>query len=100
MPKIGAILGITALVAVVFFSLPAAAFGIHLGPFYFHVPFVGHHSRHHLHMRANPNEARPRPNDVSGGRGRYAAKTEQANREALAETNTAALESCTGLRLA
>jgi hypothetical protein len=97
MPKIGAILGITALVAVVFFSLPAAAFGIHLGPFYFHVPFVGHHSRHHLHMRANPNEARPRPNDVSGGRGRYAAKTEQANREALAETNTAALESCTGL---
>ena len=30
-------------------------------------------------------------------RGRYAARTEQADREALAETNTAALESCTGL---
>jgi LTXXQ motif family protein len=30
-------------------------------------------------------------------RGRYAARTEQADRAALAETNTAALESCTGL---
>jgi LTXXQ motif family protein len=30
-------------------------------------------------------------------RDRYAARTEQADREALAETNTAALESCTGL---
>jgi hypothetical protein len=30
-------------------------------------------------------------------RGRYAARTEQADREALAETNTAAVESCTGL---
>jgi hypothetical protein len=29
--------------------------------------------------------------------GRYAARTDQADREALAETNTAALESCTGL---
>jgi hypothetical protein len=33
----------------------------------------------------------------TAARGRYAAKTEQADREALAETNTAALESCTGL---
>ena len=33
----------------------------------------------------------------TGARGRYAARTEQADREALAETNTAALESCTGL---
>ncbi len=31
------------------------------------------------------------------GRGGNAAKTEQADREALAETNTAALEGCTGL---
>jgi hypothetical protein len=30
-------------------------------------------------------------------RGRYAARTERADREALAETNTAAVESCTGL---
>jgi ABC-type transporter MlaC component len=53
-------------------------------------------------MRANPNEARTRPNDVSRGgntaaRGRYAARTEQADRQALTETNTAALEGCTGL---
>src|SRR6516225_11579946 len=32
-----------------------------------------------------------------GAGGRYAARTEQADHEALAETNTAALESCTGL---
>jgi LTXXQ motif family protein len=30
-------------------------------------------------------------------RGQYAARTEQADRQALVETNTAALESCTGL---
>ena len=102
MRKIGAILGITALAAVVCSPLPAAAFGFHLGRFYFHLPFVGHHyHRHHL-MRANPNEARTRPNDVSRGggdstaaRGRNAA--EQADREARAEPNTAALKSCTGL---
>ena len=38
--------------------------------------------------------------DNTAARGRYAARTEQteqADREALAETNTAALESCTGL---
>jgi len=33
----------------------------------------------------------------TAAQGRYAAKTEQSDREALAETNTAALESCTGL---
>jgi LTXXQ motif family protein len=33
----------------------------------------------------------------TAARGRYAARTEQADREALTETNTAALESCTGL---
>ena len=103
MRKIGAVFGITAL-AVVFSPLPAAAFGVHLGRFYFHLPFVGHHyHRHHL-MRANPHEARARPNDVSRGsgdgtapRGRNAS--EQADREARAESNTAALESCTGLAL-
>jgi LTXXQ motif family protein len=40
--------------------------------------------------------------DSGGGyntaaRGRYAARTEQTDREALTQTNTAALESCTGL---
>src|SRR6516162_2982610 len=99
MRKIGALFGITALAAVVFSPLPAAAFGIHLGPYYFHVPF-GHHHRHRLHMRANPNEARSRPNDVSrrgAARGGNVAKTEQADREARAPTNTDVLESCTGL---
>ena len=89
MRKIGAILGITALATVVLSPLPAAAFGIHLGPFYFHVPFVGHHHRHRLQMRAKEE-----PNNVSRG---SAAKTEQADREARVETNTQALRSCTGL---
>ena len=44
MRKIGAIMGIAALAALVSFHLPAAAFGIHLGRFYFHLPLVGHHS--------------------------------------------------------
>jgi len=35
MRKIGAIFGIAALAAVVLFPLPAAAFGFHLGRFYF-----------------------------------------------------------------
>jgi hypothetical protein len=65
MRKIGAIFGITALAAVAFSSSPAAAFGFHLGPFHFGLPFVGHHyHRHHLYMRANPKEARIRPNDI------------------------------------
>src|SRR6516162_6641917 len=105
MRTIGIIFGITALAAAVFSPLPAAAYGIHLGPFYVRLPLVGHHHyRHHLYMR-NPNEARTRPNNnVSGGgsygtaaRGGNAAKTEQADREALSETNAAAPESCTGL---
>jgi len=89
MRKIGAIFGINALAAVVLSPLPAAAFGIHLGPFYFHVPFVGHHHRHRLQMRAKEE-----PNNVSRG---SAAKTKQADREARVETNTQALGSCTGL---
>ncbi len=102
MRKIGAILGITALAGVVFSPPPAAAFGIRVGPFYLHVPFLGHHyHHHHLHMRANPNEARNGPNDVP--RGGYSparggkAKSDQTDRDALAETNTEALERCTGL---
>jgi hypothetical protein len=92
MRKFGAIFGITALAAVIFCPLPAPAFSIHLGPFYFHVPFVGHHHRHRLQMRAN--EARTKQSDVSRG---GAAKTEQADREARVETNTQAFGSCTGL---
>jgi hypothetical protein len=65
MRKIGAIFGITALAAVVFSSPPAAAFGLHLGPFHIGLPLFGHHyHRNHLSMRANPREARIRPNDI------------------------------------
>ena len=102
MRKIGAILSTAALAVVVFARLQTAAFGIHLGRFYFHLPYVGHHYHRHHPMRANPNEARTRPNDVSRGggdsttaRGRNAA--EQADREARAETNTEALEGCIGI---
>ena len=97
MRKIGAIMGIAALAALVSSHLPAGAFGIHLGRFYFHLPLAGHH-RHHP-MRTNRNEARTRPNESGGdstaARGRDA--TEQDDRETRAETNTAGLESCTGL---
>src|SRR6516165_955101 len=66
MRKIGAFFGITALAAVVLSPLPAAAFGLHLGPFHFGLPFLGHHyHRHHLYMRANPREARIRPTDIA-----------------------------------
>jgi ABC-type transporter MlaC component len=102
MRTIGVFFGITALAAVVFSPLPAAAFGIHLGPFHFGLGH--HHHRHHLHMRTNPNEARTRPNDVSRGgsystaaRGDNAAKTDQADRETRVETNSEAFESCAGL---
>lgn len=104
MRRIGAILGITSLGGVVFSALPATAFGIHLGPFYLHVPFPGHHHHHRLHMRASPNEARSRPNEFSRGSGYRtsaregnAAKTNQSDRDALAETKTEALQGCTGL---
>jgi hypothetical protein len=87
MEKFGAILGITVLATVVLSPLPAAAFGIHLGPYYFHVPFGGHHHRHGLQMRAK--EA---PNNLSRD---TAAKTKQADREARVETNGQTL--CTGI---
>jgi hypothetical protein len=62
MRKIGAVcLRITALAAIVLSPLPAAAFGLHLGPFHFGLPHLGtHYHRHHLYMRANPREARIR----------------------------------------
>ena len=63
MRKIGAIMGIAALAALVSSHLPAGAFGIHLGRFYFHLPLAGHHNRHYP-MRTNRNEARTRPNDL------------------------------------
>jgi len=87
MRKIGAIFGIAALAAVAFSPRTATAFTIHVGPYYFHVPFVGHHHhRHHLHGGGSYSTAT-----------RGAAKTDQTNHETRAETNTGALESCTGL---
>jgi LTXXQ motif family protein len=78
MRKIAAVSGLAALVAVPFSILPTAAFGFHLGPFYFR---VGHHYyHHHVYARVNPHQAQTRPNDVSGGGG-----------------NGEAPESCTGL---
>ena len=103
MRKIGPISGIAALAAVVFSPLPAVAFGFHLGPFHFHVPF-GHHHHHHAHMRANSSASRTRPNhEVARGgshgaaHGAAAIETEHAAREARTEINTKVLESCTGL---
>jgi hypothetical protein len=55
MRNIAAIFGIAAVAAVVFSALPTAAFGFHLGPFYFHFPFGHHYYRHHLYSRANQN---------------------------------------------
>jgi len=89
MRKIGVVLGITVLVTIVSSPLPAAASGIHLGPFYFHVPFAGHHHRHRLQTR--PKEE---PNNVSRG---SAAETKQADRSARVETDIQSLGNCTGL---
>ena len=43
------------------------------------------------------DSSRGRGDNTAALGGRYVARTEQADRQALAETNTAALESCTGL---
>src|SRR5499427_1952077 len=66
MRKIGAVcLRITALAAILLSPVPAAAFGLHLGPLHFGLPFVGHHyHRHRLYRRSNPKEARIKPNDI------------------------------------
>jgi len=82
MRKIGAIFGITALAAVVLSHPPAAAFGFHLGPFRFGLPFVGHrHYHHHLYMRATPNEARTRPKYVA--RSEFGASNESGSSKGM-----------------
>jgi hypothetical protein len=90
MRRIGATSGIIALFAVVFSPLPTAAFGIHVGPFYFHFPLAWHR-RHHLYMRTNPNEARTRPNEAN------AARNERTDRQARTETSTEVLVGCPGV---
>ncbi len=78
MRKIGAFFG-TAALAVSLLPPPAAAFGFHLGPFHLGLPFFGRpHYRHHLYMRATPNEDRANSNNGSRpgttpGRGETAA---------------------------
>src|SRR5438067_6406722 len=106
MQRIGAILGITSLAGLALSPLPAEAIGIHVGPFYFHVPLGHHYHHHHLHMRASPNEARHGPNDVSRGGGYRtaaregnAAKTGPTDRDTFAGTYPEALERCTALVL-
>src|SRR5215469_7765535 len=92
MRKIGAVcLRITALAAIVLSPVPAAAFGLHLGPLHFGLPFVGHHyHRHRLYMRSNPKEAR-RPNDIGRSNPKEARRpndTGRANpREARIRSN-------------
>ncbi len=49
MRMIGAILGTIALTGIAFFPVPAATLSIHVGSFYFHVPFAVHHHRYRLH---------------------------------------------------
>jgi len=104
MRRIGAILGITSLAGLVLSPLSAEAFGIHVGSFYFHVPLGRHYHHHHLHMRASPDEARHRPNDVSRGSGYRtsvregnAAKTGPTDRDAFAGTYPQTPERCTAL---
>jgi len=57
MRKIGAYVAIAALAAVMFSPPPAAAFGLHFGPFHIGLPLFWHRHRHYpLYMRANPND--------------------------------------------
>ena len=56
MRKIGALIAIGGLAAVVLAAPPAAAFGLHIGPFHIGIPFGWHHRHHPLYMRANPSD--------------------------------------------
>jgi hypothetical protein len=89
MRKIGAYIVIGALAATIVSPSPVSAFGLYFGPF--HIGF-GHRHRHRLahqphYVATNPDRAR-RQN---------IAKATQADREALAEINTQAAQSCGGL---
>jgi LTXXQ motif family protein len=56
MRKVGALVAIGGMAAVLFSASPAAAFGIRIGPFHIGLPFGWHHRHHPLYMRASPNE--------------------------------------------
>ena len=75
--KVGAVIAIAAVVAVVAEPTPSAAFGLRIGPFYLGVPF-GHRHRHHatrapepqtaaLHEQAAPNAGAPNAGAPSAG---------------------------------
>jgi LTXXQ motif family protein len=87
MRKIGAYIVIGALAATIVSPSPVSAFGLYFGPF--HIGF-GHRHRpaHHPHYVA-PSPDRARRQNI--------AKATQADREALTETNTQAVQSCGGL---
>lgn len=56
MRKIGALVAIGGIAAVIVSASPAAAFGIRIGPFHIGLPFGWHHHHRPLYMRASPNE--------------------------------------------
>jgi len=87
MRKIGAYIVIGALATTIVSPSPVSAFGLYFGPF--HIGF-GHRHRlaHHPHYVATSPDRARRQN---------IAKATQADREALAEINTQAAQSCGGL---
>ncbi|HZC56562.1 MAG TPA: Spy/CpxP family protein refolding chaperone [Xanthobacteraceae bacterium] len=56
MRKIGALVAIGGFAAAISAPLPAAAFGLRIGPFHIGIPFGWHHRHHPLYMRANPSD--------------------------------------------
>jgi len=57
MRKVGALIAVAAFAGIAFASLPAAAFGLRIGPFSIHVPFYLPYPYHrHLYNRASPSE--------------------------------------------
>jgi LTXXQ motif family protein len=57
MKKVCAVPAIAAFALILFASLPARAFGLHIGPFHLGVPGFGHRHHHHsLYMHGNGND--------------------------------------------
>ena len=88
MRKIGVYIVIGALAATIVSPSPVSAFGLYFGPF--HIGF-GHRHRHRL--AHHPHYVAPSPDRA---RRQNIAKATQADREALTETNTQAVQSCGG----
>ena len=57
MRKVGACIAVTLGAAIAFSPLPAAAFGLRIGPFHIGIPLrLPHFHRHHLYMHANRHD--------------------------------------------